>query len=287
MSAQMIGYTSLSQTSSYLALESYNDEVFSVEAFNAFHSILDAFGRILNNFKTYLLKGFKGFKRSELTAYEESHRLLVSNILKGPIHYYSSVEVPIPDGMKVPYDQATTMLVSFLEDSNFKSMIDQMLIYLDLYKTSSIDEYSFLKDKTITTMNEINYLTEKKMEAEFKKSFSGTHTPGNVPISNVLSSLKEVRATYHDIKKFEKYYMLASSYFSKINDIEKLVHQLISQFEKVKLNQEYLKAFHSLILTCARQIDYFGVLLDTSQRVEHNFIYVLHRLGVTYKNQKN
>lgn len=279
----------LSETASFLALESFTDTDFesSNEAFNVFHSVLDAFGRILNNFKTYLTKGFKGFKRSELNAYENAHRLLIGRALKGPIHNFSTIQVPIPDGMKTSYKESSTMLLSLMDELNFKSMVDQVLIYLKEYDRKSVDEYHTLKQKTIDITKKISNVSEQRIEKSFKAAFSGTHTPGRVPIDKVFSDLKEVSQVYEDVKRFEKNYMLANSYLGKIQEIEKTVNKLIDQFENVKIDQNYLKAFHMFLLTCARQIDYFGAVLDTAQRVEHNFVYVVHEVGKAYKQQKN
>lgn len=280
----------LKSHASYIALEQLGHDIDSLqtaeESLRTFYSLLDFFGRLANNLKTYLLKGFKSFKRSELHAYMDAHRIIAGRFLKDRNADFKDVRVPIPDGLTGTYASAATLVETSLKTASFPTVIDSTLAYLALYDTKSVDEYESLTTETAFAVKQITKTDKDALEEWIRENFIDKHTPDPKPAYQVIGDHKSLLMIHSQILGFEKNYFDAQKAVKAIDQIEKKIDLIIKRLKGLRsIDATYLKNFHAFVLTLAIQMDTYGALLDYAQRIEHNYVLALRTLINEHKDR--
>lgn len=247
----------------------------ATEGLGIIYSLADFFGRIANNLKTYLIKGFKSFKRSELRAYTESHAASVRKVLKDKTIDLEGVKVNIPDGMKTTYPEVTAFLSDWQSQMDMATCITDTLTYLSNYSKLSIDEWDKLTRDTGALTKKLQMVSMKEIEKDLRKYFSTAHTSGKFKAEVVIGSYVDLIEVHKTVEHFETSYMTASNIISSVDEIEVEIGKIVESLKQVTVSTAYLKSFHGLISTLAEQLDMFGAFLDYAQRVEHNYVLAL------------
>ena len=269
-----MSFVSYDLSISVVALERLNPELCqseAVETFDFLIRIVDAFTRIVNNFKT-ALKGFRyKFKRSELKAYHESHVLAINRFLKQRT-FDPSLSVPIPSGMKVSYIQAVNTIDPIYTQLDIGSTIDTLLDYFNTVSKSG----DFTSTKDIT--KKISKLRMDQVETTLRTVFTADKTL-EVKLGSVIASFDELISVDQHILKYESIFQHVDVFCTKLDKIEATIDVLIKDIEKTASpDRTMIQDLYDLVHTAGVQLDIYGVLLDSFQRIEHNFVILLRRV---------
>ena len=260
---------------SFVALEQLNRTIANSEANEAFGFIVriaDSFMRIINNFKTSL-KGFhKSFKRSELTAYHESHTLVLKAFFKQR-NFNTKLEVPIPSGMKVGYLQATTTLETLYATINITNTITTLQTYF-----TEVQKSGHLVP-TETATQTISQVTKESVESILRNVFTNDKTL-DVPITQVIASFDDLIQIDTHILGYEKIFQTAESVCADLDKLEKIIDTVVTRLEQhtIPATKAEVQSLYLLVRTASVQLDMLGVVFAELQRVEHNFVLVLRKL---------
>lgn len=246
----------------------YND---ATEAIGFITKTLDIFMRMINNFRTSIVGIRKSVKRSELKTYHDSHILAINKLFKSR-YFDSSLSVPIPYGMKVPYLQATEIV----NDLYKKLDIESTIKVLSEYFSSITGENRFSTADRVTTS--ISHITHEDLEQILRQVFTNDKT--------LEVKLGEVFASFDEILLVDKYILYYDIVFQKVerlcnelDRIERIVDVVVSNLEKqTVVDKTEVQSLYQLVRTAGVQLDAFGVILDSMQRIEHNFVICLRRL---------
>lgn len=275
----VVSYTALNVHGA--ALETYQDGdlVPGEESMRIIYTIVDAFSRILNNIKTYVLYGFKNFKRSDLRAYVDSHSSSVRNFMRLSVVDFKDVMIPIPHGMESSYLPPTRTVAAQLQLLDIDSVIKKTLDYLELYEKRTVDEYAQLTPETSFATSQCAKLTRDDVEKSLRKFFTNRHDDKEKKAGEVIGSMKELKQLHDGVMFFEADYFRAVNHIKNITLIERKVDAIITRLKSMRsVDVAYIRALHRFVHTIAVQLDMFGVLLDTAQRIERNYVLSLHAI---------
>lgn len=260
---------------SYFALEQLDCPITHSEAIESFDFALrlfDGFARILNNFKTSLVGFNKKFKRSELLTYHESHILLLNQFFKHQ-QFNIDLSIPIPSGMKVGYLQATTIVEELYKTLAIENTITTLQAYL-----SAVNTAGHLLPAEDTT-KAIARVTKDSVETSLRHIFTADKTL-EVPLNTVISSFDELIAIDKHILGYNAIFQKAESICNDLDKIEKIIDTLVTSLEQQKtpVDKVAVRSLYKLVMTASVQLDMLGVVYESMQRIEHNFVLVIRRL---------
>ena len=277
--------------SNYIAIESLSTFTDStgLEKINFFTQLADLLGRVVNNFKTYIFKGFKKFKRSELKEYVDSHGSSFNNFIKAKAFSFEKIHVPIPGGMINTYPEVSDALIAFLDKSDFDETIKKSLIYFNLFKGKITEELLInISPNTEHIADVINVLNPTEIHDELiKPNFADSRERDEKLAGDVIGTNSDLIKTHKTILSFEKYYILAGDRADDISSIEKSIDKIISKIKLLNnIDDTFLENFQIFVQGLAAQLDMFGTLLDFSQRVEHNYVLSIRRFVDMHMDEK-
>jgi len=266
------------------ALDKLVSEDIGVEGVGIFTSLLDFFGRIANNFKTYLGSAFRNFKRSELEAYTQSHTFAVKNLFGNKFIDFYAVQVPVPDGMIGTYPDVVKYVLAWSKMTKIEEVLDLSTVYFRQYESIGVDDYRRLSNETKHLEGEVSKIKKAIVEKDLQKYFVAKHTRDLKVAGLVIGDLGALTALHGSVNEFAKDYRLAQRLIAKVEYVEAAIGQIVQAIQQSPhVDPTYLRALHALVTVLAVQIDMFGALLDYEQRIEHNYVLALSAIINTAK----
>jgi len=246
----------------------------ALESIRLFTSMADMLIRLTNNFKVNVVSLFKSFKRSELRMYKESHAITSRQLLASTAIDLHTYQVVIPEGMKVPYSDASKKLLDMISKIELNRLTKSAFVYLNLFTNRTPDEYRNLTKETVLAIDQINMVTKADVEKTLNTIFESRPNSNKiVKCSDVIRNMKELNFVFNEILKFELVYVELSSKIKEIENIEAKVGAVVKRIQNVQfLDQKFLELFHTFVYTLAVQFDMYGAIIHEMQRVEHNFV---------------
>jgi hypothetical protein len=260
---------------SYIALEQLDSTLAHSDAQEAFGfavRVVDAFARVVNNFKTGLTGFRKAFKRSELKAYHDSHQLAVRQFFKTR-RFDPTLSVPIPSGMKVGYLQATTVLEALYT----KLDIDDTMTALQVY-FADVDKAGHLLPAEMTTAR-VSRLSKVDVETALRAVFTADKTL-EVPAGTVIGSFDELLDIDRRILTYDPIFRHVEAVCTALDAVEKQIDALVTSLEKqaAPIDKSAVQSLYRLVRAASEALDMLGIILAECQRVEHNFVIAFRRL---------
>ena len=266
------------------ALEKLISEDIGTEGLSIFTALLDFFGRIVYNFRTYMTSAFKNFKRSELEAYTQSHAFSIKALFSNRVVDFSAVQVPVPDGMISTYPDVVKYVLAWSKAAKIEDVLNQAAAYFRQYETLTTDDYKRLSNETQHLANEFAKVKKEVIEKDLRKHFVARHTRDLKLAGAVIGDLGALTLLHTDVNEFAKDYRAAQRLISKIEYIESSIEQIVDNIQQsLRIDPTYLRALHALVSTLAVQIDMYGALLDYEQRIEHNYCLALNAIVISQK----
>lgn len=243
------------------------EDVPSVELYTIAHRLLDNLSRLLSNLKLNIKRTKGNFKRSELVFFHDSKGLLFKH-LKSTKYFNSHLEVDIPSGMMVGYNQAVTVLNLLYKQINIESTTKVLVDYFN--KNELSDPHSIV--------TKIDHITIDDLKSKLDRIFSNKKTD-TVPLMSVIESHDTLLKIDEEILKWEDLFKESNHLYKLFEDLDKAIDKHINKLEDNKeIDKEFITELHLLVKTAAIQFDSYGVVLHEMQRVEHNFVLVLNKL---------
>ncbi len=254
-------------------IDNYNDLTSSEEAFRIFTTLTDVTLRLFHNFKVTISQTFRNFSRSEMRAWIESHSSAYAQMVKYETLDFSGVIVNIPDGLIVPYDAITNLLITMGDAAQFDKVMTATANYLKLYERRDPADYASLSKETAYALNEITKVTKPDVENKLRHAFVEKHGNYKVTADKVFKNMATLESIITGVLAFETYYKGAAVYQKSLEIIDKDFSNIVSNIERAKVaDRDYLTIMHQFVYMLAVQFDMYGAVLHEMQRVEHNVV---------------
>lgn len=271
--------------STYIALETIKfdidtyvakNEIFvpGTEALNIFMSLTDGILRILNNFKTTLLKKFvTGFKRSELTELRQSNTLKFKALLNLPMANMEKIIVPLSENQSASHLEAARMLNSLFSNLNFESSIDNLEVLLGKLTKLYPEDYSKMTTDIKVAVTFMNNVNKDDVTKEIKNCFSNPGRATKVPASVAFGSITDLYKVVDQISRFEYHFKSGVDSVNKVARLERTIGGIVTNIKRSdNIDTAFLQAFYALVYSAAVNIDLYGTALGYAQKVEHNAV---------------
>lgn len=242
--------------------------------------IYESFHKIFHNVIEVTLRSFRGFSRSEMRFYKESHPVLYKKILKLNYIDLRNIKIPYPTGMTSTYAQGFDLTTDILSRHDVLSTIqDANRIMERIDKTGFVDE-GFLKEVQIWTSNKRIYDLKKitvEMQHCFTTKFAKEETR---PFKDMFKSMQEFSHVSEGLINSEKYFRMASKTFDHLMILDKTVDRVLEKMEgdNQLISKEGTQILYDFLHTTAQQIDVYGAVCTELQKIEHNFVLVMANL---------
>ena len=264
------------------ALETYGDSDFAVEGLGIMTKIFDLFGRVLNNFKHNTLSLFKTVKRSELRAYVESHASSLKTLARQPDRIdLRTVQVPVPDGMAVPYKTATDVLLALYEQCRTQEVLALMTALLTKHQTLDPTQWPSLTGEIVRASIAAEHIHKETVQSELRKVFVAQQHGREHPAVNVMgAAVTDINALTHQMLQFETIYEATAVVHAGMVKLDKVIDALVAaaRMSSDTVSRSYLQQLADLVRVAAVQFDMHGVIIAEMQRVEHNYTIGLARV---------
>lgn len=264
------------------ALETYGDGDFAIEGLGLMTRVFDLFGRVLNNFKHNTLSLFKTIKRSELRAYIESHASSLKTLIRQPERIdLRTVQVPVPDGMIVPYATATAALLELYDKCRTREVLALMTDLLVRHCTLDPTQWHTLTSEIARASIAAEHISKEIVQTELRKIFAAQHHGREYPANRIMgATVQEISALTDMMLRFEPIYEETATIHVGVIKLDKTVDTIVSMARSGSdtVSRVYLQQLADLIRVAAVQFDMHGVIIAEMQRVEHNYTLGLARV---------
>lgn len=265
------------------ALESVQSDTAGLEALQVVRQLENIFFRLINNFTLNITKGFSDFKRTELRAYQESHRGDMRQLFSGRTHWINlrPVPIPVPKSLHRPYLVTAEHIDDLLKDACYTDALQQMTqVFTTAVATADGADLATLKTATISLYalwGTQGYVPDKsQLMPYFDMSERGQI---EIPTQDVFSELADIEKTSATITRYELYFTQTIQSQKTLKGLETLVDSLVSKLEhRGDVSREYVVGLHDLVSVFATFLDSYAAYLQAAQALEHCFVLALKEL---------
>lgn len=248
-----------------------------------FIGVTDTFLRIGNTFKTNIFKFYKDLKRSEMRYYYESHTTMCLKAESIPITQVTSLDVPIPSGMKDTYQSAcmsleqvyTVLDIQSYGQGVLAALIDfrRKLMRSEDYKSTLVPMTNLVKQRE-TSLN--------TLKSSMDKVFTEQKTPMDVKFLSVYKTMKEFKDTRLALLDMEKYLAATNSLVKLVDDIDTVLADITSYLtEDKEIDKPLVTDMINIVKYMGVSFDIYGVTTTRQMAVEHNHIGAIGRVWST------
>lgn len=248
-----------------------------------FIGVTDTFLRIGNTFKTNIFKFYKDLKRSEMRYYYESHTTMCLKAESIPITQVTSLDVPIPSGMKDTYQSAcmsleqvyTVLDIQSYGQGVLAALIDfrRKLMRSEDYKSTLVPMTNLVKQRE-TSLN--------TLKSSVDKVFTEQKTPMDVKFLSVYKTMKEFKDTRLALLDMEKYLAATNSLVKLVDDIDTVLADITSYLtEDKEIDKPLVTDMINIVKYMGVSFDIYGVTTTRQMAVEHNHIGAIGRVWST------
>lgn len=261
-------------------LELISNEGVGTGLLKMFIAVTDTFLRVGNTFKTNVFKFYKSLKRSEMRYYFESHMTMCLKVENLPITDVSSVQIPIPSGMKGTYQNAILSMeqaYGVLDMESFAkgvlaAMIDlrRKLMRSEPYKNVLVPMENIMNQRA----NSI-----KQLKGSMDKVFTSQKTPPETKFIDVYKSMKEFKDVRVSLLDMEKYLADVNKMVNMVDDTNTVLADITSYLsEDSEVDKPMITSLINIVNYLATSYDVYGATTTHQMTVEHNHIGSIGRL---------
>lgn len=248
-----------------------------------FIGVTDVFLKIGNTFKTNIFKFYKDLKRSEMRYYYESHTTMCLKAESVPITQVTNIDVPIPSGMKGPYQNAcmsleqvyTVLDIQAYGQGVLSALIDfrRKLMRSEDYKNTLVPMTNLVKQRE----SSLNLL-----KSSVDKVFTEQRTPLEVKFTSVYKTMKEFKDIRLALLDMEKYLAATNSLVKLVDDIDTVLADITSYLtEDQEIDKGLITDMINIVKYMGVSFDIYGTTTTRQMAVEHNHIGAIGRVWST------
>ena len=245
-----------------------------------FISLSDYFSKLKYNLKANLTRKDGKFYSSELVVFQNQNKARIRDFFKNKKYaQFGHIEVEIPNGFKSDFSSC------IIDINKLNQRLD-----LDVTITSSagiikqISE-SGTTNKVISEMIRITR-SNRKVTSSDMRTFHNHHFENKSskikakPASDVYGTFDKVKFIFDDLLKFDIEYRNAEKIYDKLENIDKSLDTLIPKIENklLTMSKSDIRILYGLISFLSEQVNAYSILLETIQKLEHNFCIGFKRL---------
>ena len=248
--------------------------------------VVNIVAKLVNTFKTYLLNGFKDFKRSELSEFYDSNSasmLTLRTIYSGKQFYQDleTVIIDLPRGMNKPYPQSLAELLKYL---NFLDMLNRSKQCLDAIKhiCDEVSQGSSQLSSYVKTVNQNVY--PQSLIKDFDRltdTYFTSKSKDKDSFGNQFASMDEFFQTLDSCRDADSYLHTVSAISDCLEDINTLLNKNIDSYSE-KFTAIQVKDIAQLIRAMAKIFEIFSVCANDLIRVGHNLTLSLRLVCKTF-----
>ena len=271
----------LSMIHNYLRnLDSVSNEGVGTGLLKMFIAVTDTFLRVGNTFKTNVFKFYKSLKRSEMRYYFESHMTMCLKVESLPITDVSSIQIPIPSGMKGTYQNAILSMEQVYSVLDMESFAKGVLAaMIDLRRKLMRSEP--YKDVLVPMENIMNQRVNsiKQLKGAMDKVFTSQKTPPDTKFIDVYKSMKEFKDVRVSLLDMEKYLADVNKMVNMVDDTNTVLADITSYLsEDSEVDKPMITSLINIVNYLATSYDVYGATTTHQMTVEHNHIGSIGRL---------
>lgn len=277
----------LSQTLLQAAVESFGEDIVTVEGLSFFKTLDTTVVKIFRSVSANLSRFGDDFRRSELRAYDDDHRSDVTKALSAIETLDKKILVAVPEGMVGTYDETASVLLKGFKSVDVKAV--SALVKTFLAKANTIDPASgdavsqFCRESAL----DIKTLQDLPKQTSLKevKSVFGKSRLMYRPLGRVFSSpIAGAKSAHRDILSFDRFFLEASRYKSQFEQITGDIAKILTKLELAPVvKTEFVQAIFSVLTGYTWMVDFYGVVLHEAQKVEHNYVIALKTIVSAYQ----
>ena len=261
-------------------LDSVSNEGVGTGLLKMFIAVTDTFLRVGNTFKTNVFKFYKSLKRSEMRYYFESHMTMCLKVESLPITDVSSIQIPIPSGMKGTYQNAILSMEQVYSVLDMESFAKGVLAaMIDLRRKLMRSEP--YKDVLVPMENIMNQRVNsiKQLKGAMDKVFTSQKTPPDTKFIDVYKSMKEFKDVRVSLLDMEKYLADVNKMVNMVDDTNTVLADITSYLsEDSEVDKPMITSLINIVNYLATSYDVYGATTTHQMTVEHNHIGSIGRL---------
>lgn len=242
-----------------------------------FSGIGNVVGHVANLFKTYILFGWKDFKRSELTAYLDSNAVTWRRIASMDWNAIRLVEVDLPVGMKTTYMEAQDALFAYLDclqmgtrAKNMETMVD------DIFKDAVSGNTAFVS--RVSSFNR-SFLpsNHKQMLDKYMKHFDNNLKNTQKPMEKLFSSTEEFKNVV------DKAIDIGDGACREVAGVKDRLDYIALKLDtmssaSIELSPAQTKDVVAMVRMFAESFTNYATAINDVNRINHNLVYVVTAL---------
>ena len=236
---------------------------------NGLYGIVNVVGHIVSNAANLLFRGWRDFKRSELSAYLSSNVTLMSRIDdESNYQLLNRFKLYIPEGMVGKYPDAFQSLVAYLNIIDMRMSVvyarDSIELLAKHLKNKKLNDFERELDNLNAIVN--NQEVDKKFK-ETEKYFT-TKKNHESEFQTQFSSMGDFAKFVDELCNADGYLRDVSSVYSTVQNIEKLLSAICE--DKDALSKKDVSYIASVIRSLAAHVDNYATCINDVNRLQHN-----------------
>lgn len=236
---------------------------------NGLYGIVNVVGHIVSNAANLLFRGWRDFKRSELSAYLSSNVTLLSRINdESNYQLLNRFKLYIPEGMVGKYPDAFQSLVAYLNIIDMRMSVvyarDSIELLAKHLKNKKLNDFERELDNLNAIVN--NQEVDKKFK-ETEKYFT-TKKNHESEFQTQFSSMGDFATFVDGLCNADGYLRDVSSVYSTVQNIEKLLGAICE--DKDALSKKDVSYIASVIRSLAAHVDNYATCINDVNRLQHN-----------------
>lgn len=229
----------------------------------------DYVSRLKANMKGVLFRN-KGFQRTELQIYTDSHPRRIKTFFKEKSYFdFSKIAVPVPDTFSSTFrdfGQDTMDLLKRLDPDLLTSETSALMETLTTGDPKA-------RTKACQDFNrKVSKVSARDLKRVMDRHFSRRQKKPDLPAGEVLGSFRQLKDMYDNVLAFRSTYQKVTKVVTTFETIDDQIDRLITTLEEEKSpDRVFLRAFHDSLKLLEVQLLVFGGLIENLTRLEYTF----------------
>lgn len=257
-----------------------NSILTACEGLTFFQSIDTAISKVFHAVRANIAGFGSDFKRSELRTFREENAVAVDDLLRNILLVDLSTLVVIPEGMSGTYDTTIQTLVENAKALDVKGITEKTLEFLKDTPSDITDATACadMLEKHAESIKFFEGVPDGKRLRDIKRLF-GTSKLTHLPASRVFSGKAGVKKAYDSCMQLDDIFRTAVRYKSDLSKVTESVEGVLKRCEHAnEVSVKFTRSLFTVLAGYTWMVDYYGVLLHESQRIEHCYVQALRGL---------
>jgi hypothetical protein len=273
-------------------VNSSSDEL-SQEALNSmlsriFESSLNVFGRIVNYFKSDMVKFITGKVRTDLKLYCDTNMATVRRIMNTQYTDIMSKRIHIPTGLQESYIKATDRINGSYEIINFINILKSTSVtFKSIFKSMSNNNSNNIE--AIMKTQALNVTAHEKQIGVIHNglvnsiTLKRTHSGFEVrPFNQVYSSMTEFKQVKDKILMFSKLFNEIGKSTELTEECSSTVSGMVNLMQNdntIRVSKAFITHMQAYMRYLAVLTEVYGILAQNAMMLEHNYVLTLKELA--------